>query len=64
MAKPNPVLDSKQLCADSHDLIHQSALLIKEAGASCSAHRDQIEKSKEAVVRSRKQISRCRLGHK
>lgn len=64
MAKPNSVRDTKQLCADSYDLIDQSAFLINEAGASCAAHMDQIEKSKEAVVRSRKQISRIRLGHK
>jgi hypothetical protein len=64
MAKSNPVRDTKQLCADSYDLIDESALLINEAGASCAAHRDQIEKSKEAVVRSREQISRFRLGQK
>jgi hypothetical protein len=64
MAKPNAVLDTKQLCADSHDLIHQSSLLIKEAGVSCAAHRDQIKKAKEAVVKSREQISQFRLGHK
>jgi hypothetical protein len=60
MAKPNPVRDTKQLCADSHDLIDQSAQLITEAGASCAAHKDQIEKAKEAVVKSREQISRFR----
>jgi hypothetical protein len=61
MAKPDSVRDTKQLCADSHDLIDQPALLITEAGAACAAHKDQIEKAKEAVARSRKQISRLRV---
>lgn len=60
MAKPNSVRDTKQLCADSHDLIDQSARLISGAGAACAGHKDQIEKAREAVVRSRKQISRLR----
>lgn len=64
MAKSNPVRDMKQLCADSYDLIDESAHLINEAGTSCAVHRDQIEKSKEAIARSREQISRVRLGHK
>lgn len=63
MAKPNSVRDAKQLCADSHDLIDQSALLISGAGAACAGHRDQIEKAKEAVAKSRRQISRLRSRH-
>jgi hypothetical protein len=42
-------------------LIDQSAQLITEAAASCVAHKDQIAKAKEAVVKSREQISRFRM---
>ncbi len=60
MSKPNSVRDTKQLCADSRDLVDQSAQLISGSGAAHAGHKDQIEKAKEAVVRSRKQISRLR----
>ncbi len=60
MVKPSSIRDTKQLCADSRDLIDQSARLITAAGAACVVHKDQIEKAKEAVVKSRKQISRLR----
>lgn len=60
MVKPNSIRDTKQLCAD-HDLIDQSARLISGSGAACAAHKDQIEKAREAVTKSRKQISRLRL---
>lgn len=63
MAKPGTIRDSKQLCAESHDLIDQSARLITGAGAACAAHKDQIEKAKEAVEKSRKQISRFHVRH-
>ena len=61
MAKPNSVRDTKRLCADSRDLIDQSAALISGSGAACAVFTDQIEKAKEAVTKSRKQILRLRL---
>ena len=61
MVKPNSIRDTKQLCEDAHDLIDQSARLISGSGAACAAHKDQIEKAREAVTKSRKQISRLRL---
>jgi hypothetical protein len=64
MAKPNSVHDTKRLCADSRDLIDQSDALISESGAACAVHKDQIEKSKEAVSKSRAQILRLRLRAK
>jgi hypothetical protein len=60
MAKPNSVRDTKRLCADSRDLIDQSAAMILESGAACAGFMDQIKKTKEAVTKSRKQISRLR----
>lgn len=64
MAKPNSVRDTKRLCADSRDLIDQSDALILGSGAACAVHKDQIEKSKEAVSKSRAQILRLRLRAK
>jgi len=61
MAKSNSIRNAKQLCAETRDLIDQSARLISEAGAACVGHKDQIEKAREAVTKSRKQISRLRL---
>jgi hypothetical protein len=55
------VRDTKRLCADSRDLIDQSALLISGSGTACAVHKDQIEKTKQAVARSRRQISRLRV---
>jgi hypothetical protein len=64
MAKPNSVRDTKRLCADARDLIDQSATLISGSDAACVGFMDQIEKTKEAVAKNRKQISRLRLkGH-
>jgi hypothetical protein len=48
------------LCADSRDLIDQSGTLISGSDAACAGFMDQIEKTKEAVTKSRKQISRLR----
>jgi hypothetical protein len=64
MAKPNSVRDTKRLCADACDLIDQSATLISGSDAACAVHKDQIEKSKEAVSKSRAQILRLRLRAK
>ena len=61
MTKPNSIRDTKRLCVDSRDLIDQSDALISGAGAACAIFMDQIEKTKEAVIKSRKQISRLRL---
>ena len=46
MAKTNSVRDKKRLCADSRDLIIQSATLISGSGAACAVFMDQIEKRK------------------
>lgn len=60
MAKRNSVRDTKRLCADSRDLINQSAIMISGSDAACVGFKDQIEKTKEAVAKSREQISRLR----
>ena len=61
MAKPKLVSTAKRLCADSCDLIDQSTAMISESGAACAGFMDQIDKTKEAVTKSRKQISWLRL---
>jgi hypothetical protein len=60
MVKPNSIRDTKQLCAESRDLIDQSTTLISGSDAACAGFMDQVEKTKEAVTKSRKQISRLR----
>ena len=61
MTKPNSIRDTKRLCADSRNLIDQSATPISGSGAARAVFTDQIEKAKEAVTQSREQISRLRL---
>ncbi len=61
MAKTDSVRHSHRLCADTRDLIDQSAVLISGAGVACAVHKDQIAKSKEAVAKSREQITRTRV---
>jgi hypothetical protein len=63
MIKSNSIRDTKRLCADSRDLIDQTAAMISESDAACAGFMDQVEKTKEAVTNSRKQISRLRLKH-
>ena len=57
VGKTDFVRSTKRLCADSRDLIDQSAVLVSGSGAACAVHKDQIATSKEAVAKSRKQIS-------
>lgn len=61
MAKAKFVRSAARLCADSRDLIAQSEILLVGSGAACAVHKDQIEKSREAVSKSRDQISRLRF---
>ena len=63
MAKTNSVRDKKRLCADSRDLINQSATLISGSGAACAVFMDQIERTKEAITKSRMRISWLRLKY-
>lgn len=63
MIKSNSIRDTKRLCAGSRDLIDQTAAMISESDAACAGFMDQVEKTKEAVTNSRKQISRLRLKH-
>jgi hypothetical protein len=60
MAKPNFIRDTNQLCSASRGLSDQSATLISGSDAACAGFMDQIEKAKEAVVKSRKRIARLR----
>lgn len=62
MVDTKSVRSAARLCADSRNLIEQSSVLILDSGSACAAHRDQIEKSRETVAKSRKQISQLRLN--
>jgi len=63
MAKTNSVRDKKRLGADSRNLIDQSAILISGSGAACIVFMDQIERTKEAITKSRMRISWLRLKY-
>ena len=63
MAKTNSVRDTKRLCAASRDLIDQSATLISGSGAACVVFMDQIERTKEAVTKSRMRVPWLRLKY-
>ncbi|HEX5847018.1 MAG TPA: hypothetical protein VFY53_12330 [Rhodoplanes sp.] len=52
MAKTDNIRDSYHLCADSRDLIDQSAVLISGSGVACAGHKDQIAKSRKAVEKA------------
>lgn len=58
MGKSDFVRSTNRLCADSRDLIDQSAALVSGLDTACAVPNDQIAKSKEAVAKSREQISR------
>ena len=62
MANAKSVRSAARLCADSRDLIEQSEILLIGSGAACAVHKDQIEKSRKAVSKSREQISRLRFS--
>ncbi|MGZ8330447.1 MAG: hypothetical protein ACXWVA_05315 [Rhodoplanes sp.] len=61
MAKTDNIRDLYHLCADSRDLIDQSAVLMSGSGVACAGHKDQIAKSRKAVAKSREQITRTRV---
>lgn len=48
MGKSDFVRSTNRLCADSRDLIDQSAALVSGSDTACAVHKDQIAKSKEA----------------
>lgn len=52
---------ASRACVASRVLINQSAQLITGSGVACAVHRDQIEKSKEIVRKSREQIARLHV---
>ena len=63
MIKSNGIPGTQRLCAASRDLIDQSATLISGSGAACVVFMDQIERTKEAVTKSRMRVSWLRLKY-
>lgn len=57
MAKTDSVRRASSACADSRELIDQSAVLISGSSVACAVHLDQIAKSKAIVAKSRAQIA-------